>query len=186
MKVIIMMFSVLISSFLSSEEMRPVPWLVEESISFLETYLTQHPNAKVLEFGSGASTVWIAKRTSNLVSVDHSSLWNQTVKSKIFQMGLKAELILASRPYYKICEQFSNETFDLILVDGRNRKGCILYSIPLLKRGGVLMLDNSERNYYQKGTNLMKTWPQFSAIQKKPDACGFCYPGWKTSWWIKP
>lgn len=186
MRIFFTFFSMFISLGLFSVDIRPVPWLVEESISFLDSYLTEHPEAKVLEFGSGASTIWIAKRTPNLISVEHNAMWHGNIKNKILRLGLHADLILAPRPYYDICKQFPNDNFDLILVDGRNRKGCILYSIPLLKKGGILMLDNSERKYYQKGIDLMKSWEQFSAIQKKPDSCGFFYPGWKTTWWIKP
>lgn len=42
--------------------MRPIPWLNEGAVEFLDKYLSEHPDAKILEFGSGASTIWIAKR----------------------------------------------------------------------------------------------------------------------------
>jgi predicted O-methyltransferase YrrM len=50
---------------------RPIPSICEGSIEFLETYFEENENPKVLEFGSGASTVWMAKRTTNLYSLEH-------------------------------------------------------------------------------------------------------------------
>ena len=58
-----------------AENIRPVPWLTEGAIEFLEQYLTEHPSAKILEFGTGASTIWFAKRTPNLYSIEHDPSW---------------------------------------------------------------------------------------------------------------
>src|SRR3990167_4328675 len=86
---------------------------------------------------------------------------------------LFAKLILLPKPYYSIANLFPDEYFDLILVDGRNRKGCILHAIRTLKRGGVLMLDNAERPYYKKAIELLEGWKATSAVQNKPDSCNF-------------
>lgn len=180
-------FWAFLPSLLFSASLRPLPWLTEGAITFLTRYFEEHPDAKVLEFGSGASTVWMAKRTKNLVSVDHNPYWNSLVKQRCLALGYSGvQLSLRSLPYYGICEEFPEEAFDLILIDGRDRVGCITHAIPRLKQGGVLMLDNAERRAYRAGTSLLKDWASFSDTQKKPDACGFCYRGWTTSWWIKP
>ena len=93
---------------------------------------------------------------------------------------------LLKRPYYNVCKQFPDEYFDLILVDGRNRKGCIIQSLSKLKKGGILMLDNAERSYYHAVYEYMEGWECFNALQTKPDSCNFYYPNWLTTWWIKP
>ncbi len=168
-------------------ELRPVPWLTEGAISFLEDYFKEHPNAKVLEFGSGASTVWFADKTTNLVSVEHSPQWYTDVKKILADRFGDREIVhLVPRPYYCFCDQFPDEYFDLILVDGRNRKGCIHHSIRILKKGGVLMLDNAERSYYKKGMDLMRGWEKYSDEQTKPDSCDFWYTRWTTTWWVRP
>lgn len=166
---------------------RPVPWLTEGAIAFLEEYLLKNPEAKILEFGSGASTIWLAKRTPFLISVEHNLQWHELIKKMCIEQGLDhVQLHLIPMPYDQFAQNFEKESFDLILIDGRNRKGCILHSIHALKKGGVLMLDNAERPYYQKGIDLLKTWKHFEAEQIHPDACGFMYLGWITAWWIKP
>jgi predicted O-methyltransferase YrrM len=52
------------------------------------------------------------------------------------------------RDYVCAIDQFNDNYFDVILVDGRSRPSCISHSIPKLKKGGYLILDNSDRNYY--------------------------------------
>jgi len=167
---------------------RPVPWVTHEAVLFLEEFMRQHPDAKVLEFGMGSSTIWFSKRTKHLTSVEHHADWHKKVSKAINETPEcnSAKLILHARPYYTVCDQFPDETFDLILVDGRNRSGCIKYALSKLKRGGVLMLDNSERSYYRKALNLMKGWEGVQAVQKEPDSCGYMYQNWQTDWYFKP
>jgi hypothetical protein len=50
--------------------------------------------------------------------------------------------------YVKSIAQYPEEYFDLILVDGRARTSCISAAMPHLKKGGLLVIDNSERSYY--------------------------------------
>jgi len=50
--------------------------------------------------------------------------------------------------YARTIDAFDDESFDLILVDGRARPSCAMQAIPKLKTGGLLIFDNSERPYY--------------------------------------
>jgi hypothetical protein len=52
------------------------------------------------------------------------------------------------RKYASSIDQFPPAYFDFILVDGRSRPSCMAHAIPKLKRGGFLILDNSDREYY--------------------------------------
>lgn len=167
---------------------RPVPWLTDGAVRFLEEFFQKHDEPSVLEFGSGSSSVWFAKRTKNLTSIEHDKDCHDLVKSKIRAMSNteNVKLILKARPYFDVCKQFSTESFDLILVDGRERVGCIKAAISLLKPGGIMMLDNSERPRYRPAFKALSAWPYFEAKQKGRDQCNFYCKGWKTSWWIKP
>lgn len=165
---------------------RNEPWLTESAIEFLKEFFEQKPNATVLEFGSGASTLWIAERTTNLYSVENCAGWYNKITNLLSNGNYnKVDYLLKETPYYNVCDQFPDNFFDLVIVDGRNRKGCIAHSIPKLKPGGILMLDNAERRYYHPVFSLMEGWEHFSAEQTKPDKFGFWYAGWKTDWWIK-
>ncbi|NGX39789.1 MAG: hypothetical protein KR126chlam1_01122 [Chlamydiae bacterium] len=168
--------------------LRPVPWITDEAVAFLEMFCEENPEAKILEFGSGASTLWFAKRTPNLYSVEHDERFYALVQKELSTNPdcFPAKHYLRKRPYYSIADEFSDGYFDLIVVDGRNRKGCMARSIRILKPGGILMLDNAERRYYHPVFPLLEGWDCTVTQQRGPDQCGFCYPGWETTWWIKP
>lgn len=50
--------------------------------------------------------------------------------------------------YASAIDVYTDEYFDFILVDGRSRPSCMQHAITKLKKGGYLLLDNSERKYY--------------------------------------
>ena len=57
------------------------PWLTEQANSILSTLLK--PTDVGLEFGSGRSTIWFAKRIKYLTSVEHNKLWYDKVSKMI-------------------------------------------------------------------------------------------------------
>lgn len=52
------------------------------------------------------------------------------------------------KAYVEVIDEYPDGHFDIVLIDGRGRTSCIAHSIPKLKRGGLLVLDNAERSYY--------------------------------------
>jgi hypothetical protein len=50
--------------------------------------------------------------------------------------------------YAKSIDTFPDNYFDIIIVDGRARPSCIQQGMPKLKKGGWLIIDNTERKYY--------------------------------------
>jgi hypothetical protein len=50
--------------------------------------------------------------------------------------------------YVTYIDRFEDEYFDLILVDGRARPSCIKHSVNKVKKNGLLILDNADREYY--------------------------------------
>ena len=170
-------------AFISSQLPRTIPWLTEQAIAFLDTYLSSTPNPRVLEFGCGGSTVWLQSRVEQLVSVEHNPEWHTKVSVVV---GDNVDLRLAGRPYHGICDGLPAEHFDLVLVDGRDRVRCAQSAIHVLKPGWVLMLDNAERAGYQPVFRLAAGWPRTDTVQEGPDSLGFHYPNWQTTWWVKP
>ena len=155
------------------------PFMAPDAVVFMEGYLKEIDNAHILEFGSGASTVWFARRTTNLYSVEDNKKWHQNVTKalKSYQGCNEATVYLRDTPYYDICDEFDIESFDLIIVDGRNRKGCFSHALKLLKPGGVIVLDDAQREYYHGVFSLVDDWKTKEAIQKNVR---------NTRWWVKP
>ncbi|MBS0016782.1 MAG: methyltransferase domain-containing protein [Arthrospira sp. SH-MAG29] len=158
-------------------EIKP-PLLANGAVEFLQQFLQQNPHARVLEFGSGGSTVWFSTYTKNVVSIEHNREWYDRVKRDLakYDSCHPVDLRLMSLPYHGVCEDFQDESFDLILVDGRNRVRCAQAAIRILKTGGILMLDDAQRPYYQRVHNLLQNWEYSRRI----------HPQRQTDWWVKP
>lgn len=54
------------------------------------------------------------------------------------------------RAYATSIDNFPDEYFDVVLVDGRARASCLHHAVGKVKNGGYLILDNAERKYYLK------------------------------------
>jgi predicted O-methyltransferase YrrM len=161
--------------------LRKLPWLVHDSIAFIEKHLRS--KSVVLEFGSGASTVWLDSRCAKLVSVDNDTRWHQQIKEHTLQ---NTTMLLLPRSYDLICDVFPDKYFNLILIDGRDRVLCAKKAERVIKRGGLIVLDNSERPKYAEIFELYKDFPRQDFIQKVPDSEGFYYEGWTTTIWRIP
>jgi len=151
-----------------------IPWLTLKAIKWLEKNLK--PNMTVFEYGSGGSTIFIAKRVSKIVSVEHDSFWYNKVLEVMKEKSIynckyillepdegdfKSEYGYKSytsqkreyrnknfRKYVQSIDRFENN-FDVILIDGRARPSCIAHAIPKIRPGGYLILDDSQRKRYQ-------------------------------------
>ncbi|HRI61721.1 MAG TPA: hypothetical protein PK228_18415 [Saprospiraceae bacterium] len=65
-----------------------------------------------------------------------------------FSSGAKGMEHLSFEKYARTIDQYPDDYFDLVLVDGRARPSCIQQALPHLKTGGLLVVDNTERPYY--------------------------------------
>lgn len=164
---------------------RTEPWLVESANVFLNNFVKK--NGLVLEYGMGGSTIWFLKNGFILNSIEHDEGWYEKITKYCYENIYDAKLNsqLVERPYNDACPK-NYLFFDIILVDGRDRVKCIESSMKLLRQGGILILDNSEREYYQKGIDMMNGWDRMDFKQEQPDKYGFTYPNWTTSIFIKP
>ena len=68
--------------------------------------------------------------------------------------------------YATFIDSFPDHSFDLIVIDGRARAACIQHAIRKVKKGGYLLIDNSERYdlskiKYQSRTDLSGHVPYY-------------------------
>jgi len=69
-------------------------WIHPAVVTMLEENI--NVNTKILEFGSGNSTVFFSKLTDNLYSVEHNDKWYNKIKP---QLNNKVKYIIKSRLY---------------------------------------------------------------------------------------
>lgn len=183
----------------------PTPWLSPAATLFFDAWLNKDKIGA--EFGSGVSTVFFARRSKEIVSIEHFEPWYNKVVDLFKKEGLtnvdyrfiKEVETKSKKPlpekvkkylsedssfeirwefenYFQSLEDFDNEYFDFILVDGRARPECVFYSIDKLKSGGLMVLDNSERNRYVVVTDALKNWDSYATSTGLTD----------TTFWVKP
>jgi predicted O-methyltransferase YrrM len=179
-------------------EIRDVPWVTDGANHFLFRMIEAGKINSVLEFGSGASTVFFAKMGLTVVSIEHDPEWYNQVTKKLQRGSQNSKVTrhLLPRPYHKVCDSLASEKFDLVLVDGRDRVRCVEESRSLVKPGGHLMLDNDERSYvyaldcglsYARAHSLLNGWSKLSYEQRGRDMTGWdAQHVWITTVWQRP
>lgn len=163
-----------------------VPWWTFASADAVEDFLRGRPGARALEWGSGASTVWLARRCGSVVSIEHDVDWARSMQRVLpanaelrvvppVDAGtrLSRDVVTSSKRGFEgldfadyVAEVDALEgVFDVVVVDGRAREACLARAVDRLAPGGVLVVDNVERERYQRAIDavcaehdVMVTW----------------------------
>lgn len=128
------------------------PWLTPAAVALLGTLL--RPADQGAEFGSGRSTVWLARRVAALTSVEHDQRWYAAVKARLADNGLgNVDYILAPQDqpadrggdsaYARTALAFPDASLDFALVDGHYRDYSAKFIMPKIRSGGMLIIDNA-------------------------------------------
>ncbi len=123
------------------------PWLDKSMIAVLQSWL--RPQDRGLEWGSGRSTIWFARRVASLTSIEHDPVWYVRVSEQLKLHGLcnvQIQLCQDETEYWSIAQRLPISSVDFCLVDGILRDRCALTAVPLIKAGGILVVDNC--NWY--------------------------------------
>lgn len=138
-----------------------LPWLPFPVIDLLDNQLTA--DSSVFEFGGGGSTLFFADRVARVVTVEHDPNWYPMLSDATKAL---ANVELISQPstdnfakYISEIDRFPDQSFDLIVVDGRQRVACFEHAIPKLAGGGRLVLDDVNRDYYRRAFDMV-SWPR--------------------------
>lgn len=131
-----------------------MPWLSYEAISWLNNDLKK--DMATFEYGSGGSTLYFAKRVKKHVAVEHDLKWYEIVKERLKQEKINNVELLYVPLDGAGAENYSNAicgyagTFDIILIDGRNRNSCAAIASRKIAGDGCIVFDNSDRTEYFK------------------------------------
>lgn len=128
-----------------------LPWLGFRAIKHLGKLIKA--DWKVLEFGSGMSTIWFARRCARLVSLETDSGWYESVRAMLKERKIdNVDYRLCQKSEYEAVSDYPDSTFDLVLVDGYERDRVMKSAIAKVKRGGYIYLDNSDVPYREHRT----------------------------------
>lgn len=151
-----------------------VPWWTYRAIAEVDAFLAARAGARVFEYGSGASTVWLARRAGAVDSVEHHPGWHARMQAALAKTeGLapvdlrlvKADAAPNPDPLYRSGKAGAAGTsfaayarsvarapqplYDLIVIDGRARAACLRHATGRLAEGGLIVFDNSARARYR-------------------------------------
>lgn len=149
-----------------------VPWWTYGAVDEVESFLSKRPGARVFEYGSGASTLWLRRRAGFVRSVEHHAGWHERLERRLAsEPGAPVELLLVepdeggAAPLYvsdkggeigQVFETYAraiertDDFYDLIVIDGRARAACLHHTVSRLAPGGMIVFDNAARARYRK------------------------------------
>ena len=180
------------------------PWITFEAARLLEATIT--PASRVFEYGSGGSTVFLAERCAEVVSVEHDPKWFDVVRGAVEgRPGLRFELV-QPRPvatkadaavtstvpefagvtfadYVGVIDGYPDHHFDVLVIDGRARPSCFFRGQPKVRDGGLVILDDSERPAYRDVLAAARSagWVERGRLGPKPFSIRFS----RTTVWTK-
>lgn len=141
----------------------PLPWYTYPAIEYLSQF--DYHDKTVFEFGCGYSSLFWADRAKKVVSVEDNADWLQKWQNEFYRENLSLLFRTEGEAYYQSILEDSTQ-YDVIVIDGKNREECALSAIKALKKGGMIILDDSDRvntskEYYQaiqalKSANLLQ------------------------------
>ncbi|WP_396932398.1 hypothetical protein [Mycolicibacterium sp.] len=157
-----------------------VPWIVYSSRDFLRDFL--RPDDIVFEYGAGGSTIFFAGLGLHGISIEHDASWAKVVESELARScpnaiwevkvippnSTKADAqrkFRSNNPayrdhsfvdYVRAIESFPKGHFSVVAIDGRARNACIEIAADYVAPGGILLVDNSDRQAYWPEINKLK------------------------------
>jgi protein-L-isoaspartate O-methyltransferase len=126
-----------------------LPWMNYPMIAFLEQRITG--DLLVFEYGSGYSTIFFARLAKSVHSVEHDQAWHETIRTRLPPNAHVTLIPLDRDGRYCRSIQETEGTYDLVVVDGRDRVNCIIQCLERLSPRGVILLDDSQRDEYAQG-----------------------------------
>ncbi len=186
----------------------PVPWIVFEAKKWMDSYLNENmivfewgSGGSTIYFSKKVRKVisiehsleWYEKVSS---MIKHEKIENcdyyfiAPTKSRIAHFmpyrsytyvskTFKEHSELMFTKYVKKIDDYSDESFDLIMIDGRSRAACICHAIKKIKKGGFLLLDNSERDLYFPAMKKLNKFKRLDFFGNGP----FLEEKWQTTIW---
>jgi predicted O-methyltransferase YrrM len=159
-----------------------LPWFSYAAIDFLEDYL--QPDMRVCEYGSGGSTLFFARRTKSVLSIEDNPRWFEIVRARLKEKNVQNAVVKLCQFDFKNPVGFEgseylhaipDETFDVIVIDGSEewtqvRPACFEKAEGRIRRGGIIVVDDSWRYPVLREKHHAKWHRVFQSV-------GPCRPG---------
>ena len=142
----------------------PVPFIVMDAIRFMEKIVQAGMN--VVEAGGGNSSLWFLERNTKVTTYEHSADWagfiQKTVRENPLRFHEKNFNVKVMEGQSAIADMalIPDQSLDIVLVDCMNdftrRNDCMEVLMSKVKKGGWMVLDNSDNPVNWVGADLLK------------------------------
>jgi predicted O-methyltransferase YrrM len=150
-----------------------VPWLGYRAIRHLDGLIGQ--DWKVLEFGSGMSSLWFAQRCKLLVSIETDPAWYEKVTALLARRGItNIDYRLQNDSKPLTLDEHPDHSFEFALVDGTARYPEAMLATQKVRPGGYIYLDNCDtpwEDHQRAREHLLAMEP--AAVRYFTDLCPF-------------
>lgn len=150
------------------------PWFNPRAMRYLQRRLQAGHN--VFEWGTGGSTLWLISRGARVISVDDDAEWAERVRARCPSADIRlipgtASGTLPGEPklcvqsglfyddYVHAVDQFADDHFDVVIVDGVCRIECARRAVSKVKPGGLLTFDDSQWPFLAGVDDVLAGWP---------------------------
>ena len=140
-----------------------------------------HPGTEVVEVGAGASTVWLDERGARVWSLEHDPAWAERVQDELRRPDSvhlvepdfegRHRSTMSGQIFDSYLEKLGvlpASSADVVIIDGRCRVECVERLREVVRPGGWLVLDDSQRDRYLPGIALLDGWERIDAVGFKP------------------
>ena len=123
------------------------PWIALPAWRYVKPRLSR--STAVFEWGCGMSTIWYGRHCGEVHAVEDDPEWHRVVSLR----AGSASVYCApdEDAYVDKIREFPRAHFDLIVIDGSHRYGCFQAAPAYLKPGGLLLIDNSDKDRTTQG-----------------------------------
>jgi len=159
-----------------------LPWFSYAAIDFLQSFLK--PEMTVCEYGSGGSTLFLARRVKSVFSIEDNPQWFERVSLrlrqeeinnvtlKLFPFDFKNPVGFERSSYLNAIPE---QRFDVIVVDGSEewsqvRPVCFAKAESRINNGGIIVVDDSWRYPILRQNHRARRFEIFQSV-------GPCRPG---------
>lgn len=148
-----------------------VPWWTYGAIDEVDEWIDgRRGPVRAFEWGSGASTIWLAKRVTEVHSVEHHAAFGRMIQERLADVPTATldivEPVASADPeigsakeghgrldfaaYVRHIDAVATAPFQLIVVDGRAREACLHAALAHLDDDGIIVFDNTLRRRYRR------------------------------------
>lgn len=118
----------------------PLPWVNYTVIQIIEERLPK--SSFIFEYGSGYSTEFFSKKSTQVISCEHDFTWANIIESKNLEnVTIKRREENEKINYIQAIECKIKE-FDIVFIDGLYRLECLKNCPPYLSKKGIIIIDD--------------------------------------------